>query len=37
MESKAILIYSVKNDDNTMDFINLEDSNLQIYLNIKNK
>ena len=28
MESKAILIYSVKNDDNTMDFINLEDSNL---------
>ena len=29
MKSKAILIYSVKNDDNTMDYINLEDSNLQ--------
>ena len=28
MKSKAILIYSIKNDDNTMDYINLEDSNL---------
>ena len=28
MKSKAILIYSIKNDDNTMDYINSEDSNL---------
>ena len=28
MKSKAILIYGIKNDDNTMDYINLEDSNL---------
>ena len=28
MKSKAILIYSIKNDDNTIDYINLEDSNL---------
>lgn len=28
MKSKAVLIYSIKNEDNTMDYINLEDSNL---------
>ena len=36
MKSKAILIYSIKNDDNTMDYINLEDSNLHAIDELKN-
>lgn len=37
MKSKAILIYSIKNDDNTMDYINLEDSNLHTIDNLTSK